>query len=211
MTRTTRIRRALLSVFTKDEKFNNFASHLRRSGYELVASGGTYNHLKDKLNFSPTAVSEITGNEPVLDHRVVTLAEEVHGGLLADEHENMEELKRLKWPFIDFLVCTFYPLAKTMEEKYGDPKAINNMIDIGGPAMVRSACKGGRVVIVDPNDYEFVVDQMTRPSGIRQKDKEWLQAKAAAWVTAYQAMEMVFRTNQTRPKMSKTPIKNAAA
>ena len=199
-----RIKRALLSVFTKDEKFNELAIHLRRSGYELVASGGTYTHVKDVLQLPVTAVSEITGNDPVLGHRVVTLAEEIHGGLLADEHDHMEELKRLNWPFIDFLVCTFYPLAKTMEEKRGDRKAINNMVDIGGPAMVRSACKGKRVVLVDPHDYAFITDQMLRGHGIRQKDRNWLRAKAAAVITAYQAMEAVFRFNGTRPKMSKT-------
>ncbi len=206
MPKMPRIRRALLSVFTKDEEFGRLAYHLHRSGFQLIASGGTFAHLKNKLNLPVTDVAEITGSGAALGHRVVTLAEEVHGGLLADEHDHMEELNRLGWPFIDLLVCTFYPLAKTMEEHYGDPKAINNMVDIGGPAMVRSACKGKRTVVVDVHDYEFVIDQMTRPSGIRTKDRDWLRAKAAACVTAYQAMESVFRTNRIRPKMSNAVV-----
>lgn len=204
-----RTRRALLSVYDKTPAFADFVRVLKRSGYELIASGGTYGFISGKLELPITSTSDITGLKPiegkknVLDHRVETLCEQLHGGLLADEHLHAAELEKLGWPHIDMVVSTFYPLAKTMEEKGGDFVAINNQVDIGGPTLARSAIKGGRIVVVDENDFEYVIDQMTRGHGIRLKDKLWLQSKACATIAAYVAMESVFRVNQLRPKMAK--------
>lgn len=196
-------RRALLSVYSKGLAFEDLVRNLRRSGYELIASGGTYKFISQVMKLPVINTSEITQlKKPVLDHRVATLCPEIHGGLLADEHLHMAELGKLGWPYIDIMVSTFYPLAKTMEEKVGDFEAINNQVDIGGPCLIRSACKGGRIVIVDENDYEYVINQMTRGHGLRQKDKLWLQSKAANVVAAYVSMESVFRVNQLRPKMA---------
>lgn len=201
-------RRALLSVYDKGLAFEKFARDLHRSGYELIASGGTYRFISELMVLPVTHTSDITGLKPVegkenvLDHRVETLCPQLHGGLLADEHLHLSELAKLDWPFIDMVTSTFYPLAKTMEEKSGDTVAINNQVDIGGPCLIRSACKGGRIVVVDENDFEYVIHQMTRGQGLRPKDKLWLQSKASNVITAYVAMEAVFRGNQTRPKMA---------
>lgn len=202
-------RKVFVSVYSKNAKFDNLVSCLRRLGFQIIASGGTYLHIKNKLGLPVTHASEITGLKPVegkenvLDHRVETLCPQIHGALLADEHKHMSELKKLDWPFIDLVICTFYPLGKTMEEKANDPVAINDMVDIGGPTLARSGCKGGRAVVVDENDFEWLLHQMTRAQGLRTKDKLWLAAKAAGVITAYVAMESVFRYSLTRPSMAK--------
>lgn len=201
-------RRALLSVYNKSLAFEDLVTNLKRSGYQLIASGGTFKFISEKMKIPAIHTSEITGLKPVegkdnvLDHRVETLCAELHGGLLADEHLHAVELEKLGWLNIGMVVSTFYPLAKTMEEKTGDMVAINNQVDIGGPCLIRSACKGGRIVVVDENDFEYVIHQMTRGHGLRPKDKLWLQSKASNVITAYVAMEAVFRGNQTRPKMA---------
>lgn len=200
-------KKVFLSVFGKTRKFDELAQTFYAMGYQLVASGGTYKHLNEVLQLPVTHAAEITklrpveGKENVLDHRVETLCPEIHGALLADEIRHMEELEKLGWPFIDAVVCTFYPLAKTMEEKAGDYEAINKQVDIGGPAMTRSGTKGGRIVVVDENDFDWVMDKLNANDGhLSTADIKWLQTKAAAWVTQYTATEVIFRLNQIRPE-----------
>ena len=200
-------KKVFLSVYGKTLKFNALVVTFHDKGYELIASGGTYRHIKNELGLEVTHAAEITklkpieGKENVLDHRVETLCPEIHGALLADDIRHMEELEKLGWPFIDAVVCTFYPLAKTMEEKAGDYEAINKEVDIGGPAMTRSGTKGGRAVIVDENDFDWVMDKLDSNDGHLSKTEiNWLKVKAAAWVTQYTATEVIFRLNQIRPE-----------
>lgn len=200
-------KRALLSVYEKSGEFNKLVAALVSKDYELIASGGTYMHIKDKLGFTVTNVSQITGVEPVLDHRVVTLAEEIHGGLLADEILHLQELEKLGWPFINIAVCTFYPLEETIRrvnEKYkcltspDDLKKkwdeINNMVDIGGPTIIRSACKGGRVVLAAEENFKYLIDRLGQ-SSITLRDNLLFRADAARVVADYVEIEAKFRND----------------
>lgn len=197
-----RTKKVLFSVWNKSESFGDLVKQFHRRGYDLIASGGTYKHIKNNIGLSVTDTAKITGLEPVIDHRVATLCPQLHGGLLADEILHMEELNKLGWPFIDVVVCSFYPLVRAMEEKFDDPISINNMVDIGGPCLIRSACKGGRIVIVDENDYEWVSQKLNSHRGgisSNGKSAHWLRAKATAAVSAYVAAETVYRVNLIRP------------
>jgi AICAR transformylase/IMP cyclohydrolase PurH len=197
-----RPKKALFSVYGKTLAFDDLVRQFHRRGFEIIASGGTYKHIESSLGLCVTDTARITGLDPVLDHRVATLCPSLHGGLLADEVLHMKELDRLGWPFIDAVVCTFYPLLKAMEEKHDDPVAINNMVDIGGPCLIRSACKGGRLVVVDEHDYEWVAKKLNSHRGSMSPDGKsarWLRAKAVSTITAYVAAEAVFRNNLTRP------------
>ncbi len=186
---------AVLSAWDKDEMLARFAHLLDEAGVRIVASSGTKKFLNRISSMEIVDTSEYTKIKPVLDHRVVTLCPQIHGGLLA-EWKHMKELAELGWPEIDLVMVTFYPLMKKMEEGAGDVE-INDTVDIGGPAMVRSACKGGRIVVTDPWDFEWVGHKI-KTSDLSQRDILWLQAVAAAKVTQYQATEALYRVRRLR-------------
>ena len=192
---------ALFSVYDKTDEQLALARLIEEQGGQVIASGGTNNKFLGPAGVKVTDVSEITGQGPILGHRVVTLSEEIHGGLLAKGNDLEDELDEYGWPKIDLLVCTFYPLHKTIAS-FADPREnsteINEMVDIGGPTMVSSACKGDRIVIVDNADIPWVMEKLPQNS-LRRPEIKWLQAKAVASVAAYRAAEAVFRMNEARP------------
>lgn len=136
-------RNALLSVFDKTG-IVAFARALITLGFRIISSGGTARYLMD-AGVRVTSVYEITGLEAVLDHRVVTLAEEIHGGLLATE-KHRKELMDLDWPWIDLACVDLYPIAQAIAAPNATPDSVAEMTDIGGPTMLRSAAKGRRIV-----------------------------------------------------------------
>src|SRR3990167_4721676 len=144
-------RTALLSVFHKDG-IVEFARELLELDFSLFASGGTARTLAE-TGIPVKDVAELVGGGAILGHRVVTLSREVHAGLLArDNEEDRAELENLGVPFIDMVVCDFYPLREEIAKEGATVDSVINQTDIGGPTMVRSGAKGGRIVVIDPLD-----------------------------------------------------------
>ena len=176
---------ALISVYHK-ENIEKFARDLVDLGWEILASGGTAKYLMEH-NIPVKDVAELVGGKAILRHCVVTLSREVHAGLLArpNAKEDMEELEKLKIPFIDLLCCDLYPL----EEEIAKPDATNESViektDIGGPTMMRSAAKGGRIVVCDPDDRGSVIEKLRNDGGLNEEDRIELAAKAEYVVSAY--------------------------
>lgn len=145
--------RALISVHDKTG-IDAFARELVALGFEIVASGGTAAHLAD-VGIAVTDVAEITGIPPILDHRVVTLHPKVHGAILADPDDpgHRDDMAAHGIGTIDLVVVGLYPFAA---------RPGTEMIDIGGPALVRAAAKNHvRVgVIVDPADHGMVLEAL---------------------------------------------------
>jgi len=183
---------ALFSVANKTEEFFDLVRAAHESGHELLSSGGTCTKIKEVLGFPVADVSEHTGYPPVLGHRVVTLAPQIHGGLLADLGTQMSELNQLRWPFIDLLVCTFYPLEKTIKDNPDDFSKITESIDIGGPALIRSACKGNRIPVAREEDFGHVA-AVLRSDTLDKFERLRLQATAIDHVAHYIALEAKFR------------------
>jgi phosphoribosylaminoimidazolecarboxamide formyltransferase/IMP cyclohydrolase len=184
-----RITRALLSVSDKAGLID-FAKQLAGYGVELVSTGGTARALKD-AGLDVIDVSQLTGFPEMMDGRVKTLHPKVHGGLLAirgnKEHAAAMEQHHIK-P-IDLLVVNLYPFAATVAKGAGYDDCIEN-IDIGGPAMIRAAAKnhGDVTVVVEPTDYEKVLDEMARHKGMVSLElRQRLAAKAYARTAAYDA------------------------
>lgn len=136
---------ALLSLFEK-EGIDEFARGLISHGYEIISSGGTHTYLKDR-GIEVMDVAKLTGYPPVLRHRVVTLAPQIHGGLLATE-EMYPELDELGWKKIHLLAVDFYPLHRALEHPGATFESCLERTDIGGPAMIRSANKGGETIVL---------------------------------------------------------------
>ncbi|OGI67977.1 hypothetical protein A2738_03980 [Candidatus Nomurabacteria bacterium RIFCSPHIGHO2_01_FULL_42_15] len=162
---------ALISVYNK-ESITDFAKSLVDLGWKIISSGGTAKYLKD-AGISVTDVAEITGMPPILDHRVVTLHPKIHGGLLAlDKPEHLAELEKYGIPFIDLVCVDLYPLEEEIKNKNATRESVIEKTDIGGPTMLRSAAKGGRIVVCDPMDREKVIEWLKNgePKGKQQEE-----------------------------------------
>ena len=189
MTTEVKIRRALLSVSDKSG-LEALAAALVRHGVELVSTGGTAAALRG-YGHVVRDVAELTGSPEMMDGRVKTLHPRVHGGLLA-QRGNPDHVAAMAangiWP-IDLAVINLYPFAATVAQGAGRDAIIEN-IDIGGPAMVRSAAKnhGDVAVLTDPSQYAeaiAVIDAHdgATPLALRQR----LAAAAFAHTAAYDA------------------------
>ena len=184
-----KIRRALLSVSDKTGLID-FARALSGAGVKLVSTGGTAAAIAE-AGLPVIDVSDITGLPEMMDGRVKTLHPKIHGGLLwvrgNGEHERQAEVHAIE-P-IDLLVVNLYPFEETMASGADYDTCIEN-IDIGGPAMIRAAAKNhaGVTVVVDPDDYAKVLDEMSAYGGATSLPfRTHLAAKAFARTAAYDA------------------------
>lgn len=173
---------ALLSVYDKTG-IVEFAQDLVALGWNIISSGGTASVLRE-AQIQVTDVAELTGLPAVLGHRVVTLAPQIHGGLLATEAQE-EELRQLGWPWIDLACVDLYPLKEETRREGATQASVIEMTDIGGPTMIRSAAKGRRIVIADPGDRARVIEWLKKgqPNGVEFRNA--LAAKAEAIIAAY--------------------------
>jgi phosphoribosylaminoimidazolecarboxamide formyltransferase/IMP cyclohydrolase len=182
------IRRALLSVFDKTG-MAEFAKELALLGVELVSTGGTA-RLIAEAGAAVRDISDLTGFPEMMDGRVKTLHPKVHGGLLAvrDDAGHAASLREHDIAPIDLVVVNLYPFEQTVASGASYADTVEN-IDIGGPAMIRSAAKNHAytTVVVDPGDYEQVLEAIRRSGGVDYAIRQRLAAKAYARTAAYDA------------------------
>ena len=183
------IRRALLSVWDK-AGLVDFARELVGMEVELVSTGGTASTLRE-AGLPVTDVASVTGAPGILDGRVKTLHPAVHGGILArrDLRTHMATIAALDIPPIDLVAVNLYPFEATVAEGAGY-EATLEMIDVGGPAMIRAAAKnhGSVTVVVDPADYGPVLEAMgAHERRTTPQLRRLLAEKAFARTAAYDA------------------------
>jgi phosphoribosylaminoimidazolecarboxamide formyltransferase/IMP cyclohydrolase len=183
------IKRALLSVFDKTG-MEDFAKELARLGVELVSTGGTA-RLIAGTGAAVRDISDLTGFPEMMDGRVKTLHPKVHGGLLAvrDNPSHKAAMDQHQIGAIDLVVVNLYPFEATVAKGASYDETIEN-IDIGGPAMIRSAAKNHAyvAVVVDPNDYQPVLEAIRQQGGVPYAMRQKLAAKAYARTAAYDAV-----------------------
>lgn len=184
-------RTALISVYDKTG-IAEFARELITLNFKILASDGTAKHLQD-TGVPVEDVAELVGARlpdgqggAILGHRVVTLSREVHAGLLAkNTPEDRRELNDSKIPFIDLVCCDFYPLEKEIKNPEATKESVIEKTDIGGPAMVRSGAKGGRITICDRDDRKKVIKWLQSGEPDRENFINNLRAKAEAAISRY--------------------------
>ena len=185
MSKTVKVGRALLSVFDK-AGMADFARGLSEAGVELVSTGGTHKLISD-AGLPVREISDLTGFPEMMDGRVKTLHPKVHGGLLAvrDKPDHAASMAEHEIGAIDLVAVNLYPFEKTVASGASYDEIIEN-IDIGGPAMVRSAAKNHAyvTVVVDPSDYPAILEAI-RAGGIPFQLRQKLAAKAYARTAAY--------------------------
>ncbi|MBM3992501.1 MAG: hypothetical protein FJ298_16095 [Planctomycetes bacterium] len=175
---------ALVSVYDK-EGIVDFCRDLVELGWDIISSGGTRQALETAENPVPVRdVAEITGMSPILGHRVVTLHPAIHGGLLATE-KMRPELETLGYPWIDLVCVDLYPLEKEIKRPESTRESVIDMTDNGGPTLIRSAAKGGRIVICSKEQRPFIISWliMNRPN--EEATRNHLAAFGVATVAQY--------------------------
>ena len=175
---------ALISVFNK-KGIVDFANQLKELGWDIIASGGTFKTLTE-AGIKAKDVASIVGGKAILGHRVVTLSREVHAGLLArDIDEDHQELKQLGIPWIGLVCVDLYPLKEEINNPKATTESVIEKTDIGGPTLLRSAAKGQRIVVCDPNDRQLVIDWLKQEEPNRNEFITQLAAKAEKVVADY--------------------------
>ncbi len=185
-----RRKRALISVSDKTGLIE-FAAALNRLDFEIISTGGTATAIA-AAGIPVRNISEVTGFPEMLEGRVKTLHPVVHGGLLANRAipEHMNTIAEHGIEPIDLLCVNLYPFVATvMKPGVTLADAIEN-IDIGGPAMIRSAAKNheGVLVVVHASDYDGVIQEWTETNGsVSLQTRRRLAAKAYAHTGQYDA------------------------
>lgn len=188
MSEMIKIRRALISVSDKTGLIE-FARALADFGIDIISTGGTAKALREN-GLRVTDVSAITGFPEMMDGRVKTLHPKIHGAFLAlrDNPGHLASMAEHEIEPIDLVVVNLYPFEQTIA-RHGVTleEAIEN-IDIGGPAMIRSAAKNWRgvAVVTDPAAYGPIVDEMRHSEGsLSSKTRSALAAAAYTRTAEY--------------------------
>ena len=172
--------RALISVYDKTG-LTDLARGLVSLGWEIISSGGTSKALEE-AGVPFTAVEVVTASQEMLGGRVKTLHPKIHGGILADRSkpEHMADLDAQGIDAIDLVVCNLYPFRSQPSIE---------MIDVGGPTMVRAAAKNHAHVgvVVDPADYGQVLEELRADGSLSAETKRRLARAAFAHTAAYDA------------------------
>ena len=191
-------KRALISVSDKSGVVD-FAKELVGLGFEIISTGGTKAAL-EKAGVKTISISDITGFPECLDGRVKTLHPAVHAGLLAmrSNAEHMAQLEKLGINTIDIVAVNLYPFKETISKDGVDfAEAIEN-IDIGGPTMIRAAAKNYQdvAVIVNPEDYETVVNELKANGEVSLATKKLLSYKVFEHTSVYDTLIATYLRGQ---------------
>jgi len=184
------LKRALISVFDK-EGIVEFSLELSKLGWEIISTGGTYRVLRE-AGIDVMQVEDITDFPEILDGRVKTLNPYIHGGILY-KRENPTHVKTIKdmdiGP-IDMVVNNLYPFEETINKPGVKHEEIIENIDIGGPSMIRAAAKNYEyvTVIVDPKDYDIVLEELRERNETRLFTRRYLARKVFNYTAYYDTL-----------------------
>lgn len=195
------IKRALISVFDKTGIIE-FAKELDKLGVEILSTGGTAKKLKE-AGIKVIDVSDYTGFPEMMGGRVKTLHPKIHGGLLAlrENQDHMNQAKQNNIEMIDMVVVNLYPLEETVKKGVSFEETIE-MIDIGGPSMIRSAAKNFKHVIVltDPNGYQIVLDKLKKGEDLTIDERKNLAKKVFERTAIYDSIISNYLEKEEFPK-----------
>lgn len=189
------IRRALISVSDKTGIID-FALTLKQFGVEIISTGGTARSLRE-AGVDVLDVSDVTGFPEMMDGRVKTLHPRVHGGLLAlrDNPEHVAAMERNGIQPIDMVVVNLYPFAETIAREGVTREEAIEQIDIGGPAMIRSAAKNAHdvAVVVSPFQYDELIAELKENNGsLSSATREQLAQQAFQRTAHYDSMVSLY-------------------
>lgn len=160
------IKRALISV-TNKKNLNALASYLQEQGVEIISTGGTLKYLKQH-GIKAIDITKITEFPEMMDGRLKTLHPKVHGGILGRRDVDVDIMAEYGILPIDLVVVNLYDFGSAIAQPGVTMDTAIENIDIGGPAMLRSAAKNNKdvVVLVNPDDYDDFITMHGSDIGI---------------------------------------------
>jgi len=177
---------ALISVWDKTGLIE-LGRGLKKLGIEIIATGGTAKLLKEN-NIPVTPVDEYADYPEMLGGRVKTIQPKIQGGILAvrNNMNHMKQLKEYNIKPIDIVVFNLYPFERVVNEGAKIDEALEN-IDIGGPTSIRAAGKNFKnvIVIVDPDDYGWVIEMLEKNGDLTEKQRLKLAIKVFKRTSEY--------------------------
>ena len=204
------MKRALISVSDKTGIID-LARALHEAGVEILSTGGTAALLKQS-GIPVMEVASYTGFPEMLDGRLKTLHPRIHGGLLGrpDRPDDRVAMRDAGIGAIDFLVVNLYPFERTSRDPSASPAQVIEQIDIGGPAMLRSAAKNHEHVlpVVDSADYGVVVEALKNPATITPEMRRGLAAKVFAHTARYDGLIARYLAGETETAESLPEVLN---
>lgn len=181
-------RNALISVSDK-RGLAQLAKGLTNLNFRLIASGKNADYLK-RHGIKALKTSKLTGWPPIMNPQgVKTIHPRIYGGIFINKQNesHLRDAKKFKIIPFDIVVCNFYPFEKTISKRrFKHEDAIRNL-DIGGPCMVRAAAKHYlyRTVLVDPKDYNEVLDELKNSNEVSLATRQKLAIKAFRFCMNY--------------------------
>lgn len=189
-------KRALISVSNK-EGIVEFSRNLVELGFEIVSTGGTKKALQEG-GVPVIGISDVTGFPEILEGRVKTLHPKIHGGLLAKYSDpgHQAQLEENEIEKIELVCVNLYPFKETISKPGVTPEDAIENIDIGGPAMLRASAKNHQyiTVLVDPVDYQQVLEEYKESGETRVETRRRLAAKVFRHTAAYDALIAEYMT-----------------
>ena len=183
------IKRALVSVFDKTD-IVDFVKVLKRHGIEILSTGGT-GSLLEKNGIQFTSISEYTNSPEMFEGRVKTLHPKIEGGILyrRDNPKDQEDAKTFNILPIDMVICNLYQFEEAIKKPDITLKEALEMIDIGGPTMIRAAAKNfpDVVVVPSPKYYERIKDELDTSGGISESTRIILAQEVFSIMMNYNA------------------------
>jgi phosphoribosylaminoimidazolecarboxamide formyltransferase/IMP cyclohydrolase len=204
-----KIKRALISVSDKSGIIE-FARALRDFGVEIISTGGTAKILRE-AGIDVRDVSDVTGFPEMMDGRVKTLHPRIHGALLAlrNNAEHVAAMQAHGIEPIDMVVVNLYPFEQTIKRKGVTFEEAIEQIDIGGPAMIRSAAKNWEdlAVITSTDDYHAIVAELNDHSGaVTRSTRRRLAEKAFMSTATYDATIFAYLKSLDQKQFAKGSI-----
>lgn len=178
-----KINRALISVSDKTG-IVEFAQVLAGLNCEIISTGGTKKEL-EKAGIAVCDIQTVTGNPEAFGGRMKTISFNVESALLFDRERDADEAEKLNIKPIDLVVCNLYPFSQ-VKDSGADFDTLLENIDIGGPTMIRAAAKNFKyvAVITDPNDYQFIINELLENRGFLSYDSRFRMMRKAFHHTA---------------------------
>jgi len=177
----------LVSVYDK-KGLAEFLKNIHWNNHRIYASGGTFRFLSEN-GIKSMNTSELTGFENLLDGRVKTLHPAIFSGLLSRDNEaDNSSVEKMGYPVFHMVICNLYPFEKHLI--HGDLNSMVENIDIGGVSLIRAAAKNSArvAVIVEPDDYHIVEEDMAQSGSISEDLRRRLAVKAFGLTAAYDSM-----------------------
>ena len=207
MSSSTSRKLALISVSDKTD-IDKIAKELINNNYDILSTGGTAKFLtKNKIPNIP--IAKFTNFEEILEGRVKTLHPVIHAGILAKNKSDLLKIKDSNYQLIDMVIVNLYPFEKvTANKNCKFTDAVEN-IDIGGPTLLRAAAKNhNRVtVLVDPNDYKKVIQQINQNGSTNPQMRLNLAQKVFSRIAEYDSIISNYLSKNNLIKKDSIPEK----